>query len=123
MSTTDEDRSPSQVLCTSSGTPQGVSRSQTLNLTNPRTTGNARPVVVTGLPGTGRLVSSKVRCCGDTHPRTRPCCPNMVVLSCRLAACGPRSSREERLIFLDGQVHHSTHTALMGNYVIKVEIT
>jgi hypothetical protein len=43
-----------------------------------------------------------------------------VVLACCLRTC---SSREERLIFLDGQVHHSTHTALMGNYVIKVEIT
>ena len=43
---------------------------------------------------------------------------------CGLAGClRARPSWEERLIFLDGQVHHGAHTAIMGNYAIKVEIT
>jgi hypothetical protein len=38
----------------------------------------------------------------------------MVILSCWPTACGPCPSWEERLIFLDGQVHHGAHTTLMG---------
>jgi hypothetical protein len=37
-------------------------------------------------------------------------------------ALAPSQPGEERLIFLDGQVHDGAHTALMGNYLIKVEI-
>jgi len=32
----------------------------------------------------------------------------------------PRPRREERLLLLDGQVHHDTHVLPMGNYVIGV---
>ena len=32
----------------------------------------------------------------------------------------PRPRREEKLLHLDGQVHHDTHAIPMGNYMIAV---
>ena len=52
------------------------------------------------------------------HLASRPA-PPKTVKSMALAPCQPG---EEKLIFLDGQVRHGAHTALMGNYLIKVEI-